>query len=82
MEKFIIFIIIIIFVTIVVVVIVIIIIIIIIFIFISIIIIIINSVTYDFLIYCFFLFLAHEYLIKLILVRYFINVKNECKKII
>ena len=81
MEKFIIFIIIIIFVTIVVVVIVIIIIIIIIFIFISIIII-INSVTYDFLIYCFFLFLAHEYLIKLILVRYFINVKNECKKII
>ena len=81
MEKFIIFIIIIIFVTIVVVVIVIIIIIIIIFIFISIIII-INSVTYDFLIYCFFLFLAHEYLIKLILLRYFINVKNECKKII
>ena len=76
MEKFIIFIIIIIFVTIVVVVIV-----IIIIIFISIIII-INSVTYDFLIYCFFLFLAHEYLIKLILVRYFINVKNECKKII
>ena len=74
MEKFIIFIIIIIFVTIVVVVIVIIIIIIII--------IIINSVTYDFLIYCFFLFLAHEYLIKLILVTYFINVKNECKKII
>ena len=73
MEKFIIFIIIIIFVTIVVVVIVIIIIIIII---------IINSVTYDFLIYCFFLFLAHEYLIKLILVRYFINVKNECKKFI
>ena len=76
MEKFIIFIIIIIFVTIVVVVIIIIIFIIII------IIIIINSVTYDFLIYCFFLFLAHEYLIKLILVRYFINVKNECKKII
>ena len=76
MEKFIIFIIIIIFVTIVVVVIV-----IIIIIFISIIII-INSVTYDFLIYCFFLFLAHEYLIKLILVTYFINVKNECKKII
>ena len=76
MEKFIIFIIIIIFVTIVVVVIV-----IIIIIFISIIII-INSVTYDFLIYCFFLFLAHEYLIKLILVRYFINVKNECKKFI
>ena len=72
--EFIIFIIIIIFVTIVVVVIVIIIIIIII--------IIINSVTYDFLIYCFFLFLAHEYLIKLIFVRYFINVKNECKKFI
>ena len=33
-----------------------------------------------FLFYCPFLFLAHEYLINLILIRYFINVKSVCKK--
>ena len=33
-----------------------------------------------FLFYCPFLFLPHEYLINLILIRYFINVKSVCNK--